>query len=95
MKGAMSWLSPKNLDRWAIRAATLAVEESGLAMLVGYNSTADMNPVMADVADVHLSLSAKSDATLFRDIHPRTPFYGVYTYEKDGGIHIGSIDWNR
>ncbi len=84
-----SWLGPKNLDRWAMRASTLAAEESGLAMLVGYNSTADVNPAMADVADVHLSLSAKSDAILFRGIHPRTPYYSVYTYEKDGGIRIG------
>ena len=84
-----SWLGPETLDRWAMRAATLAAEDSGLALLIGYNSTSDVNPVMADVADVHLSLSAKSDAILFRGIHPRTPYHSVYTYEKDGGIHIG------
>ena len=84
-----SWLGPETLDRWAMRAATLAAEDSGLALLIGYNSTSDVNPVMADVADVHLSLSAKSDAILFRGIHPRTPYHSVYTYGKDGGIHIG------
>jgi hypothetical protein len=84
-----SWLGPKNLDRWAMRVATLSAEDSGLALLIGYNSTADVNPAMADVSDIHLSLTAKADAILFKGIHPRTPYYSVYTYEKDGGIHIG------
>lgn len=84
-----SWLGPKTLDRWAMRAATIAAEDSGLAILIGYNSTSDVNPVLADVADVHLSLSTNSDAILFKGIHPRTPYYSIYTYEKDGGIHIG------
>jgi KaiC/GvpD/RAD55 family RecA-like ATPase len=84
-----SWLGSKTLDRWAMRAATMSAEDSGLALLIGYDSTSEVNPAMADVADIHLSLSANSDAVLFRGIHPNTPYYSIYTYEKDGGIHIG------
>jgi hypothetical protein len=84
-----SWLGPKNLDRWAMRIATMAAEESGLALLIGYSSTKDENPAMMDVSDVHIALSTKSDTTLFRGIHPRTPYYSVYTYEMDGGYHVG------
>jgi archaellum biogenesis ATPase FlaH len=84
-----SWIGSSSLDRWAMRVATMTAEDSGLALIVGYNSTADVNPVMADVADMHLSLSARGDSILFRGIHPHTSYYSVYTYEKDGGIHIG------
>jgi archaellum biogenesis ATPase FlaH len=84
-----AWLGNSNLDRWAMRAATMTAEDSGLALLVGYESTADVNPVIADVADTHLSLTAKQDTILLKGIHPYTSYYSVYTYERDGGIHIG------
>ena len=84
-----SWLGDDHLDRWAMRIATQATEDSGFSIAIGYSSTANVNRAIADVADVHITLSAKSDATLFRGLHPRTSNYCIYTFEADGGIHIG------
>jgi hypothetical protein len=84
-----SWLGPEDMARWVMRSATQTAEDSGLGLSIGYQSTKEVNRVIADVADVHLTLTSKADATLIRGIYPRTSYYSVYSYEKDGGIHIG------
>ncbi|MFX1474784.1 MAG: gas vesicle protein GvpD P-loop domain-containing protein [Promethearchaeota archaeon] len=84
-----SWLGPGDLPQWATRIANDTARESDLSIVVGYSSTAEINPYLADLSEVHISLSVKTGATILRGINPPTTQYCIFHEETGGKTSIG------
>lgn len=84
-----SWLGPKDLPQWATRIANDTARESNLSIVIGYSSTAEINKYLADLSEVHISLSVKAGATILRGINPPTAQYCIFHHENGGKTNIG------
>lgn len=84
-----SWIGFDRLSHWVTRISDQAVSDSGFSIAIGYSSTKTINEVIADLSDVHVTLTQRSGRTLMKGVFPLTPSYSVYTFKEDGGIRIG------
>ncbi len=84
-----SRLGLKDLPQWATRIANDTARESNLSIVIGYSSTAEINKYLADLSEVHISLSIKAGATILRAINPPTAQYCIFLSEDGGKTSIG------